>query len=670
MKWKFNDFKIRTKMRIGFSIIMILCMFLGAFSYFTVNKIVKHDMDLLINNNSLNMIMLEMRRNEKDFLLHEVSNSEFFKSGESVDINKFHLNYEKFIKTIDLIRKHEDILKNPEKVKKLDEMLVLVKEYHSGFLKVVNRKKLRGFEDYGYIGELRSIVHDVEAELEKLSNNKDLKILMLQARRAEKDYLLRKNTKYAEKLAGIALEFKRVLNDSSYNKATKADVNILMDRYLDKFNKVVKIDKEIGIKDTEGLTGEYRNNAHRIQPLIERIHQDIFTLINDNVKNKIRTIAVTIFAAISISILLTIVISSLITKPINETNDMLKDIAQGEGDLTKRLVVRSKDEIGILSKWFNVFIQKIQELISKVKDNAYIVANSSEELSASVEEITAQAQNINASIQEIAAGMEESSASTEEINLSIVEVTSATRHLAEKAEEGSVLSGEIGKRAKEMKDSAEKSTEIAQNMIQEKQVHIVKALEKSKIVNEIEEMSNKISEIAEQTNLLALNAAIEAARSGEQGRGFAVVADEVRKLAEQSAQTVLNIKAVIKEVQSAFKELSFNTEDILNFIEEKVQKDYRALVETGVQYMKDSGLIGNLVEDFAASTEEILASMEQITEAVEAVSGSIEQAASGSSNISINIKEVAESIEAAEKVAEKQMKLAKSLNSMVDQFNV
>ncbi|MCT4605811.1 MAG: methyl-accepting chemotaxis protein [Marinisporobacter sp.] len=344
--------------------------------------------------------------------------------------------------------------------------------------------------------------------------------------------------------------------------------------------------------------------------------------------------------------------------------------AFGSGDLTKAISIDSKDEIGNLSQSLNTAVNNTRTLIKDVLDSSQNLSTSSQQLSTTVEEISAQTQNVNATTQEIAAGMEESSAATEQIRSSVEEVTKATRQLSEKAEEGNMVSKEIGNRAKKMKDNAEASKEITISMYEERQIEILKAIEKSKVVTEIEKMSNVISEIAEQTNLLALNAAIEAARAGEQGRGFAVVAEEVRKLAEQSANTVSSIQPIIKDVQEAVKDLSENAGDILKFVDDKVVSDYEILVQTGIQYMKDSGLISNLVEDFAANSEEILASMEQVNTTIESVSRAIEQSTAGSQDISVNITEVTQAVEDVTNVTQKQTELAQQLNVMVQKFKV
>lgn len=198
------------------------------------------------------------------------------------------------------------------------------------------------------------------------------------------------------------------------------------------------------------------------------------------------------------------------------------------------------------------------------------LSTESQSLSASVEEIVAQTQTVNASTQEIAAGIEENSASTEEVTASSQAVLDSTKQLVEKADNGAKQAEVIKERAQRIKESNLKSSHIAGEIYTEKQKDIIKAIEEGKIVNEISNMAEVISNIASQTNLLALNAAIEAARVGENGRGFAVVAEEVRKLAEQSATTVAGIQTLTQQVQDAFNNLSRCSREILTFINENV----------------------------------------------------------------------------------------------------
>ena len=350
--------------------------------------------------------------------------------------------------------------------------------------------------------------------------------------------------------------------------------------------------------------------------------------------------------------------------------NVCKDIAEEEGDLTKRLEVLSRDEMGILAENFNVFVDKIRELVIQIKENASVISQSAEELSATTEEISAQSQSTTASTQQIAAGMEESSASLGEVNFSVNGVADGTTKLVQKSGEGKASAKEMQARAGETKKNAEMSIELANNLYAEKQDKILKAIEKTKIVKKIEEISNIISQISEQTNLLALNAAIEAARAGDAGRGFAVVAEEVRNLAEQSASTVSEVKPIIMSVQDAVIELSENTKDILKFMNGKVNEDYQSFVKSGEQYMKDSELVGGIVNEFVDSAQMILTSMEHVSEAIETVSSATEQTAASSQEIAININEINQAIESTARVAEQQMNLSFKLSSIVSSFKV
>ncbi|MDX9871723.1 MAG: methyl-accepting chemotaxis protein, partial [Clostridia bacterium] len=250
------------------------------------------------------------------------------------------------------------------------------------------------------------------------------------------------------------------------------------------------------------------------------------------------------------------------------------------------------------------------------------------------------------------------------------EISNSARQLTNKAEEGSRSAMSIEKRARELKKNAEQSRELAQTLGAQQQANIEKAMGEAQVVGRIGEMAGSIAEISEQTNLLALNAAIEAARAGEQGRGFAVVAEEVRKLAEQSGATVSEIQTVIKQVQEAFNNLSANAGSILQFMQEKVSPDYENMVDTGEQYLQDSVLVASLVQDFAASSEQIYASVDEVQKTIESVTKNAENVAWDSQVISTNVQETSKALKDAARLAQEQSGLAQSLAQLVHRFQV
>ena len=364
-------------------------------------------------------------------------------------------------------------------------------------------------------------------------------------------------------------------------------------------------------------------------------------------------------------------ISRMITNPIHAAVEQGRLFAAGDfsKDIPQELLTR-QDEMGMLAIAFDNIGKNLSSLLRQVLNTSQEMSASSEELSASAEEVTAQGQNVNVATQQIAAGMEETSASTEEVMASGVEIGKGAIQLSQRAAEGNKVVTEIEKRAELMRVNAEKSRDVAQNIYQEKQTGILKAIEEGEVVKEIAVMADTIAGIAQQTNLLALNAAIEAARAGEQGRGFAVVADEVRKLAEQSAVTVTGIQTVISKVQDAFKNLSDNSSEILKFIDEKVTPDYKVLVDTGIQYAKDADIVGKLVDNFSSTAEQMTASIEEVNNAIATVAASVEEATSSSQEISNNIGETARAMDQVAKVAQGQAELAEKLNSLVRKFKI
>ncbi len=311
---------------------------------------------------------------------------------------------------------------------------------------------------------------------------------------------------------------------------------------------------------------------------------------------------------VAVTIVLLWLAATSITRPIRRINELLKDIAQGEGDLTRRLAVNSNDEIGEQAKWFNTFVQKIHDVIVEVTRSADEVVQSATRIAASssgtAEQMRAQANQV----QSVASAIEEMAASVEEVAKKSTEATETAQLSRDKAAAGGDIVGETVQSIKSISASVEESA-LAIN-------------ELGKRGDQIGQIIGVINDIADQTNLLALNAAIEAARAGEYGRGFAVVADEVRKLADRTtaatAEVADSISAIQDETSKAVQRMNTGSECVEHGV---------GMAENAGQSLSEivsgSDTVLNMIRSIASATEQQSATATDITTNVESINNLI-----------------------------------------------
>ena len=368
------------------------------------------------------------------------------------------------------------------------------------------------------------------------------------------------------------------------------------------------------IKDFSGKT------IAVLQLVMDRSH---FVAARDSARN---TTLLTGFLALAIGLAIAWFIGRTITRPLNRTVSAMDDIAEGEGDLTRRLDESGKDEIGDLSRAFNHFVERVHDMVRHISGSTGQLGSAAEEMSS----ITAQSTE----------GIERQRTETDQVATAMNEMTATVQEVARHAAEAAAS-------AKSADEESRHGLQIVMDNINAINSLSGKINEASDVITHLEQDSENIGTvldvirgIAEQTNLLALNAAIEAARAGEQGRGFAVVADEVRTLASRTQQSTEEINEIIQKLQHDAHEA------VLAMEESRTQADKGVTqAESAGQTLKEiTASITNINDmnmQIASASEEQSAVAEEINKNIIRINDVAEQSAQGATQTSTASQEMA-----------------------------
>lgn len=372
-----------------------------------------------------------------------------------------------------------------------------------------------------------------------------------------------------------------------------------------------------------------------------------------------------------LSLMIAIIIGKKISKPITKVALDLQQMENGDFTGTNYMpYVKNKNETGKLARALDSVQSSMKDTVGKVSDSGEDIVNAVIQLDDVINNLADRVAGISAISEELAASMEETAATAESLSTTSDNIAVHIENMNKKNEEGKATIEGISTRANALKEDAEQAARVVDEITNSTEDKLKNAIEESRHVEQIDQLTSAILDIADQTSLLSLNASIEAARAGESGKGFAVVADEIRKLAETSEATAMEIQKITKSVNNSVENLCNSSTEVLDFISNNVKDTNKKLVETSEQYNNDAEDMQRLLNEFSEIANGISREMSTVIKAFDELKNATAEGAKGTTEVAEDAESVAESTGKVQDEVSRLKITSDRLATVIERFKV